>query len=153
MVRGTKHNQIVLVVRAAIGTGFDVVQVHERRVSTAGHHAAPVIASHHFAAKRRRNRLRRTRALPHVGFTRGVVRRNEGRASSIAHTHVGRLTCRAPNVLRITLRHFHDSPVHRDHLTSSILGSPSAALANVQRHLIATLTVVARAAKNLARHQ
>lgn len=52
MVRGTQYDQIVLVVRSALGTRFEVMQVDEAMVTAAGHDAATVVAAHHLAAKR-----------------------------------------------------------------------------------------------------
>ena len=88
MVPGAEDDEIVFVVRAAVGAEFDVVDVDERRVATVGNGATSMVAAHDFAAKCWRNRLGRARWFTHVGLSWG---NRLGRTRPF--THVGLAVC------------------------------------------------------------
>jgi hypothetical protein len=87
MMSGTDHDQVVFAVPAAVGTRFDVMNVDEGRVATAGNHATSVVAPHDFATNSWWDRLRRACGRTHVGPVRSCC----SRVNRFVSNHVGRL--------------------------------------------------------------
>jgi hypothetical protein len=76
VMRGTQHDELVRVVVAAFGPGFQVVNVDEGRVSAAGYDARAGVAPHDLAADAWGNALAgaawRTTHVGRLGFLRSI---------------------------------------------------------------------------------
>ena len=130
-MRGAKHDEIVLVVVAAVSAPLQVMKVHEIDVATTRNDATAVIASHDFASNGGRNRLRRT-PRTHVGATRRLY---------------------AANLLHIALGHLDDLGADFDELTAALLESTAAMLADRHRNLVARASFVPGPAEQVPCHQ
>ena len=133
MMRPAKNDEPVVIVIAAFRAGFQVVNVDERGVTTAGHDAAAMITTHDFAPSRGRNVLM-------------------GALGWIAHVG-GAFGANPPHMLRIALRHVDDLDRHSNLLAAPVLPTPSARVAHGERNLVARTPFVARTAQHLARQE
>src|SRR5262245_53678780 len=112
------------------GSRLQVMNVHELRVTAAGHHAALAIAPQDPAAYRRRNGLRRALGDAPVGVAGGRL-----------------------DVLRIALSHLDRGGFDPDELAASLLRAAAATRADAHGHLVRGATLVARSAQQVSGHR
>ncbi len=174
MVHATQGQEVRSRVRAALGPGFDVMQIEEVGILAARHAATVLIAMQGAAAQGVGNGLLGTRA--HVGLVahslRGAGACGRSTAPSGARRVLGtgdlvvladrdvvalivsdRVVLRnVPELLRITARHGHDRCVDSHALPARNLSPAAAAFAHAQRYLVTRPPFVAKTPQYGARH-
>jgi hypothetical protein len=132
MVRRAQGDEVFRIVRSAVGSRLDVVNVNEDGVTTPGNSAASAISLMNPTANRRRNRLPRSRHCA---------------------THVGTSVRLVPDGLRIARRHLDDLALDGDTLSPRRHARAPTLLTDVDLQLVTRLPRIARRAENVPGHQ